>query len=236
MSKCKSFLRILSFILMICISSSLFALAETAHGIKLGDSGETIKLLQAKLKDLGYFSAEVNGVFDNATQKALIAFQQANGLNTTGIADSTTISLLYSSNATPAIESKNSYEQLSPITGTDTFDESLVSAFMTNHFIFTVPSEWKHTFLNEHHYFYKDSLETDECVIVLQEVCINDGVLLEEQEIQNLFDVSFSDIRANAISYEEDRNSVNNLPSCFIEYYNPGDVMNMVFSCALPKI
>ena len=65
-----------------------------------GDRGlSLIYKLQQRLKDLGYYTISVDGIFGSGTQRAVRLFQQVNGLTVTGIADNTTQTLLYSSAA-----------------------------------------------------------------------------------------------------------------------------------------
>jgi len=67
-----------------------------------GDEGlALIKTLQQRLKDLGYYTIKVDGIFGSGTQRAVRLFQQVNGLPDTGIADNATQVLLYSSAAKP---------------------------------------------------------------------------------------------------------------------------------------
>jgi len=44
---------------------------------------------------MGYFESTITGVFDDATKEAVEAFQEANGLEATGIADPETIARMY---------------------------------------------------------------------------------------------------------------------------------------------
>jgi len=68
-----------------------------------GDSGDAlIYALQQRLKDLGYYTIKVDGIYGSGTQRAVRMFQQENGLKVTGKADSATQKLLYSSAAKPA--------------------------------------------------------------------------------------------------------------------------------------
>jgi peptidoglycan hydrolase-like protein with peptidoglycan-binding domain/3D (Asp-Asp-Asp) domain-containing protein len=48
--------------------------------LKIGDSGETVKTLQAELKTYGYYQGNVTGSFDEATKQALTAYQLARNL------------------------------------------------------------------------------------------------------------------------------------------------------------
>lgn len=52
--------------------------------LKLGSSGPDVKALQQNLKDLGFDPNGVDGNFDADTDKAVRAFQQANGLRVDG--------------------------------------------------------------------------------------------------------------------------------------------------------
>src|SRR5688572_23497804 len=52
--------------------------------LKLGSSGPDVKALQQKLKDLGFDPNGVDGNFGPGTDKAVRAFQQANGLGVDG--------------------------------------------------------------------------------------------------------------------------------------------------------
>lgn len=68
-----------------------------------GDRGlALIYTLQQRLKDLGYYTIRVDGIFGSGTQRAVRDFQAVNGLYVTGKADHTTQVLLYSSAAKPA--------------------------------------------------------------------------------------------------------------------------------------
>lgn len=55
---------------------------------------ERTKQIQQRLIDYGYYSGEINGLFDDATVGAIKRFQSNNGLNVTGAVDSATASAL----------------------------------------------------------------------------------------------------------------------------------------------
>lgn len=68
-----------------------------------GDRGMAlIYTLQQRLKDLGYYTIRVDGIYGSATQRAVRWFQEVNGLSVTGKADNATQQLLYSSSAKSA--------------------------------------------------------------------------------------------------------------------------------------
>ena len=70
--------------------------------LSYGVSGEAVKNLQRRLKELGYFSGNVAGNYKDLTQAAVVAFQQAIGWTADGIATPELQEYLFSSNAPSA--------------------------------------------------------------------------------------------------------------------------------------
>ena len=70
--------------------------------LKKGSSGEAVKSLQKRLKELGYYTGSVDGDFGENTEKAVKAFQERNGLTVDGKAGSKTLTKLNSSSAVKA--------------------------------------------------------------------------------------------------------------------------------------
>ncbi|MDR0897856.1 MAG: peptidoglycan-binding protein [Oscillospiraceae bacterium] len=67
--------------------------------LRSGSSGQAVRNLQQKLKDLGYYTGSVDGSFGSGTDTALRAFQTQNGLTSDGVAGSRTLERLYSPSA-----------------------------------------------------------------------------------------------------------------------------------------
>ncbi len=65
--------------------------------VKVGDKGDSVKTLQRRLAELGYFTGEVDGVFGNQTRRAVERFQYYQGLSVDGIAGKRTLTVLYES-------------------------------------------------------------------------------------------------------------------------------------------
>ena len=89
--------------------AALFSVSAIPYGanryptLVRGDKGLVlIKTLQQRLKDLGYYTIKVDGIFGSGTQRAVREFQKVNGLPVTGKADNATQTLLYSSAAKPS--------------------------------------------------------------------------------------------------------------------------------------
>ena len=66
----------------------------SAAVIAWGSRGDQVRLIQQKLKDWGYFSGAVDGVFGRETYDAVIWFQRKNGLTADGKIGSATASAL----------------------------------------------------------------------------------------------------------------------------------------------
>ncbi len=64
--------------------------------VKLNSQGNDAKLVQSRLKDLGYYRGRVDGKFGSQSVLALKKFQENNGLEPDGIAGETTYQLLFS--------------------------------------------------------------------------------------------------------------------------------------------
>lgn len=72
--------------------------------LQKGSRGDGAKALQQRLADLGYLTGTVDGDFGPGTEKAVMAFQQAAGLEPTGIADGETQKALFAEDAPRAAQ------------------------------------------------------------------------------------------------------------------------------------
>ena len=66
-----------------------------------GSQGEKVWKLQERLRDLGYYSGELDGQYGPGTRDAVITFQKKNGLDADGLAGEETQRVLYSEDAVP---------------------------------------------------------------------------------------------------------------------------------------
>ena len=67
--------------------------------LKYGDTGEAVKKVQSRLKELGFFAGTIGGNYMALTQSAVAAFQAAAKLTATGVADAQTLDVLFSDSA-----------------------------------------------------------------------------------------------------------------------------------------
>lgn len=65
------------------------------NALRSGTYGAEVERLQRALKELGYFQGNSDGAYGEATLAAVYRFQLANGLDETGVADSTLLVRLY---------------------------------------------------------------------------------------------------------------------------------------------
>lgn len=62
--------------------------------LKQGSTGSTVKKMQQKLKNWGYYKGSVDGIFGKQTKEAVKYFQRKNGLTVDGIAGKKTLAAL----------------------------------------------------------------------------------------------------------------------------------------------
>ncbi len=62
--------------------------------VKQGSSGSTVKTIQTKLKNWGYYKGAVDGIYGPKTKDAVILFQKRNGLTADGIVGAKTFAAL----------------------------------------------------------------------------------------------------------------------------------------------
>ncbi len=87
--------------LCLCIGLGLFATfssseVQPAYAITLkqGSTGQTVKKLQQKLKNWGYYKGSVDGVYGKKTKEAVKYFQRKNNLTADGIAGNKTLAAM----------------------------------------------------------------------------------------------------------------------------------------------
>ncbi len=61
---------------------------------RIGSQGQEVRTIQDKLKRWGYYRGEVDGIFGEETQAAVIKFQEINGLTPDGVVGTATLSAL----------------------------------------------------------------------------------------------------------------------------------------------
>lgn len=99
----KKFLRrrVLSLLLAVVLLGSIGTIAAVQSAddsvstlSKMGSRGDEVRRIQQKLKNWGYYTGSVDGIYGSQTQNAVRKFQRDNGLTVDGIAGPKTLSYL----------------------------------------------------------------------------------------------------------------------------------------------
>lgn len=90
----KKFILIIALIFAVNIFIIAMAQSASADLYKKGSSGEMVREIQSRLKNWGYYSGAVDGVFGSGTESAVKYFQRTNGLNADGQAGNLTLAAL----------------------------------------------------------------------------------------------------------------------------------------------
>ena len=73
---------------------TLFQSAAQAATYRQGSTGEAVRTIQTKLKNWGYYTGSVDGIYGSATTEAVRYFQRTNGLTADGVAGPATLRAL----------------------------------------------------------------------------------------------------------------------------------------------
>ena len=89
--------RVTAFMLVLMLFISCTGLSEVAsvRTMKKGSRGTDVKTLQTALKDKGFYSGKIDGIYGKKTVSAVKAYQRKNGLKADGVAGPKTIGKLY---------------------------------------------------------------------------------------------------------------------------------------------
>lgn len=93
--------RVLSLLLAVVLLGSIGTIAAVQAGddsvstlSKMGSRGDEVRRIQQKLKNWGYYTGSVDGIYGSQTKNAVRKFQRDNGLTVDGIAGPKTLSYL----------------------------------------------------------------------------------------------------------------------------------------------
>jgi N-acetylmuramoyl-L-alanine amidase len=87
---------ILALALIFAVNIFIIALAQSASAdlYKKGSTGATVTEIQTRLKNWGYYSGPVDGIFGSKTEEAVKYFQRKNGLSVDGQVGNLTLAAL----------------------------------------------------------------------------------------------------------------------------------------------
>ena len=86
----------------VIITTSTATPEAAVNALKVGSTGDDVRKMQNRLKELGYLKGSADGDFGAATEAAVKAFQAQNGLAVDGKAGTATLNKLYSASAKKA--------------------------------------------------------------------------------------------------------------------------------------
>ena len=86
-------MKFLRFLIVFLLTALMLAFTATALS-KVGSSGNEVTAIQRSLKERGYYTGAVDGIYGTATKKAVSDFQKDNGLAVDGVAGKNTLSAL----------------------------------------------------------------------------------------------------------------------------------------------
>lgn len=87
-------LLLLGICIMVIFSSLNFQQVTEAIVLKQGSQGQEVREVQQKLKNWGYYTGSVDGIYGSKTKEAVIYFQKSNGLTADGIVGKSTFEAL----------------------------------------------------------------------------------------------------------------------------------------------
>lgn len=109
------FKRLFLCLLCMCLIFSSYTISQNYNSSsyvytlsKLGSQGDEVRKIQKKLKELGYYSGSVDGIYGTATKKAVTAFQKSCGITADGIAGTKTLKFLGLSSSSSSTQYSNS--------------------------------------------------------------------------------------------------------------------------------
>lgn len=92
-----------------------FIQTAQAATYRQGSSGEGVKTIQTKLKNWGYYTGSVDGIYGSRTTEAIKYFQKSNGLTVDGVAGPATLSKLGMSSGSGDSTQSNSIALLAKV-------------------------------------------------------------------------------------------------------------------------
>lgn len=78
----------------VCLSLGMAGPAPGNGTLTAGDSGQDVQNVQSRLKQWGYYSGDVDGVYGQGTVDAVVLFQQRNGITPDGVVGTDTANAL----------------------------------------------------------------------------------------------------------------------------------------------
>lgn len=92
--KKRPFSRLIALLLSLCVTFALVGAFPVSALSRYGSTGREVRQIQTRLKNWGYYTGEVDGIYGSKTEAAVRYFQRKNGLVVDGIAGSKTLAAM----------------------------------------------------------------------------------------------------------------------------------------------
>jgi len=109
--------------------SSIEEIGTAPDPCEEGDSGKNVVKLQQALQLLGYYSGDIDGDYGAGTVSAVKRFQKNRGMNEDGVAGSSTIRVLFSTNSSSSSSGSSSSGSSSSSSSTKTYTTEVLDWF-----------------------------------------------------------------------------------------------------------
>ncbi len=121
----------LSLTLLFAVNIAVIALAQSAQAsvYKQGSSGETVRVIQQKLTEWGYFNDKIDGIYGPKTAEAVKSFQRKSNLTPDGVTGPATLKALGMSttgSSSPGSAQQNSVDLLARVISAESRGEPYV--------------------------------------------------------------------------------------------------------------
>lgn len=98
--------------ILVCVAAASIMIISKNNSVealsKYGSTGSEVKQIQTKLKNWGYYSGNIDGIYGSQTVSAVKAFQKKNGLTVDGIAGEKTLAAMGITNSSNSSGSSSS--------------------------------------------------------------------------------------------------------------------------------
>ncbi|MBD2500777.1 peptidoglycan-binding protein [Anabaena azotica] len=106
--------------LPLALTLSILSSVSSAWALERGDQGPSVRNLQQKLQQAGFYQAPVTQVYDSTTEQAIRQFQEAAGLPVDGVASASTIEKLNQWRSSPVANQTQQFTTASTPTRSNT--------------------------------------------------------------------------------------------------------------------
>lgn len=114
-------------VLILFVGIAIYSYNNTEPSLsKFGSTGNEVIKIQTKLKNWGYYSGDIDGIYGSKTREAVKKFQKNNGLTQDGIAGTKTLGKMGITTSSSSSSSENDAKLLARIINAEARGESYI--------------------------------------------------------------------------------------------------------------